>query len=147
MAGSGIHVHVDDREVRRVLRALERATGNLRPAFLEIGEALLQSHEERWSQEQSPEGEPWAPLSPRYQVRKKKHRDEILLLDETLRDTLRYQAGRDSLAFGTDRIYGATHQFGAPERGIPARPFLGLSGADKAIGDILRDHLARAARR
>lgn len=34
----------------------------------------------------------------------------------------RYQVQGGELWFGTDRVYGATYQFGHPEDGIPARP-------------------------
>ena len=61
----------------------------------------------------------------------------------TLHDTLRYQASASGVEIGTDRIYGATHQFGRGN--IPARPFLGLSAGDRQdILAIVRDHLARA---
>jgi len=52
--------------------------------------------------------------------------------------TLRYQVSRDSLAVGTDRRYGAMMQFGGSRTqyphlwgDIPARPYLGLSAADR----------------
>ncbi len=58
---------------------------------------------------------------------------------------LRYHATRDSLEFGTDRKYGATHQLGDQERGIPARPFLGIDDQDRdEILAILRRHLEEA---
>jgi len=41
-------------------------------------------------------------------------------------------------------VYAATHHFGDPRRGIPARPFLGVSRDARAV--ILQrvvDHLAR----
>ena len=78
--------------------------------------------------------------------------DELI----TLRDLLRYQAHGDRLEFGTDRIYGAVHQFGetaAEGRGsrhrrggawgdIPARPYIGLSSDDESeIEQIVADHL------
>ncbi|WP_241085742.1 phage virion morphogenesis protein [Candidatus Vondammii sp. HM_W22] len=52
---------------------------------------------------------------------------------------------RDSLEFGTDRKYGATHQLGDQERGIPARPFLGIDDQDRdEILAILQRHLEEA---
>ena len=113
------------------LEGLARRAANLRPALADIGEYLMLAHEERFDAQESPEGEPWAPLSERYRARKPRNRDKILVLDDVLASTLRYQAEADSLLFGTDRVYGATHQFGREEAGIPARPFLGLSSRDE----------------
>jgi len=46
------------------------------------------------------------------------------------------------IEFGTDVIYGPTHEFGAPERGIPARPFIAPS-AEEAFEGVPAD-LVRA---
>jgi phage gpG-like protein len=55
-----------------------------------------------------------------------------------------YQSGRDWTAVGTNLIYGATHQFGDEERGIPARPYLGLSDDDRrAVVRVLHIHIRR----
>jgi phage gpG-like protein len=55
---------------------------------------------------------------------------------------MRYQVSSDGLSFGTDRVYGATHQFGDPERNIPERPFLGVSSDDeREILEILSEYL------
>jgi len=71
-----------------------------------------------------------------------------------LQDTIRYQleASGTAVAVGTNRVYGAMQQFGGTRAqwphlwgDIPARPFLGLSPADKEeIIAILRRHLAAA---
>jgi phage virion morphogenesis protein len=141
--------------VLAALRELQRKGKNLRPAFEDIGEHLIVSHHDRWALEESPNGKKWAGLSPFYKERKEKHADKILLLHGHLRDTLRYQASASSLSFGTDRIYGAVHQFGAskgafgttrrgapiPWGDIPARPWLGLSMEDEGeILEIIADH-------
>ncbi len=61
-----------------------------------------------------------------------------------LRDTLRYQATAKQMELGTNRIYGATHQFGDPQRNIPERKWLGLSEADRRmIVEVLHDLLRR----
>ncbi len=82
------------------------------------------------------------PTLPGYQKRKKRNADLVLVLDGFLRGGLRYQAGNQSLEFGTDDIKAATHQFGDDDRNIPERPFLGISKADELeILAILGDHL------
>jgi phage virion morphogenesis protein len=145
MAGASIQIDIDDRQVTAVLGELIARGQDLEPAFREIGEYLDLVHRGRWDQQQAPDGTPWAPLNPAYQARKKRNADRILVLDGYLRDLLRYQASSDGLAFGTDRVYGATHQFGRPEAGIPARPFLGLSEEDgREVLEILARHLQGA---
>jgi phage virion morphogenesis protein len=175
MAGAALAINVefDDRQVREALKRLERAGGNLKPAFQDIGEYLLISHRERFDKEQAPDGTPWEPLADstlrrkmlkgvrRGKGQKRKTlttsqgtkagainalaRGKIMVERGDLRDLLRYQASGAGLQLGTDRIYGATHQFGDPARNIPARPFLGLSDQDQVeIMAILERHLQAA---
>lgn len=155
MAGSFIELTVDEADIVERLRRI--AASDRSDALHEIGKYLELSHRERWPLAQSPEGVPWAPLSEVTKARKAKNVDTILVESGDLRETLRYQlVGNDSLEFGTDRVYGAAHQFGMPkgyagttERGspipwgdIPARPFLGISDDDRtAILDILEGYL------
>ena len=61
-----------------------------------------------------------------------------------LQGSLRYVTGADSMAVGTNEVYGPTHQFGDDNRNIPARPFLGFPNADDVL-DIVENHLHRAA--
>lgn len=145
MAGAHISISVDVEPLAEALQRLLAAAGDLRPVFLDAGEALLTSHRRRFVDQVAPDGTPWAPLSERYRQRKRRLRDRILVLDGHLKDTLRYQASPHELLVGTDRIYGATHQFGRPEARIPARPFLGLSAADVSeLEQLIADHLAEA---
>lgn len=144
MAGASVSIDIDDEEVVAVLRQLQEKTEDLSEAFADIGEYLLDSHKDRFDQQTAPDGTPWAPLSPAYKKRKKKNADQILLLEGHLKTTLRYQASATDLLLGTNRIQGATHQFGDDERGIPARPFLGLSDDDRdevvaILGEFLLD--------
>ena len=173
-ASLNLQIAIDDRPIREALERLIEAGADLEPAFAKIGEYLDPATRERFDREQAPDGTPWEPLSDATLRRKmlkgvKRGRGQkrrrlttragntksgaiarlaqarILVESGDLRDTLHYLATADRLKFGTDRKYGATHQFGDPERNIPARPFLGLSDADRAeIVAILREHLERA---
>jgi phage virion morphogenesis protein len=160
MAGTFLQVDIDDRRIAEAFDELRRHGADLRPAFDDIGQHLDRSHRERWDREESPDGERWAPLSPATQASKPKNADKILILNAHLRDTLAAQATARSLRFGTNRIYGAVHQFGAakgafgrtarggpiPWGNIPARPYLGVSAEDETeILAILADHLAVSA--
>jgi phage virion morphogenesis protein len=132
MAGARLVIDGSTAPVLAVLNELIRRGQDLREPFAAVGEYLRRSHDERWARGVDAAGDPWADLNPDYQARKPKHADKVLVLEGYLRDSLLYQADADSLEFGTNSIYGATHQFGAEERGIPARPFLGLSDEDEA---------------
>lgn len=137
MAGSHFDFRMEgDRELRRALNRFIQRAQNLKPVFSDIGEMLLLSHRERWDDEVAPDGTPWEQLSDKYKASKRKREsnghDKILVLDTFLRDDgLSYSAAHSGLEFGTDKIYGATHQFGDPDRNIPARPFLGISDDDE----------------
>jgi len=79
----------------------------------------------------------------------------------TLSTTINYRAGRDDVVIGSDRIQSAVMQFGArkgefgrtrrdgpiPWGNIPARPFLGLSNADRrTVIEVLGRYIVRRGR-
>lgn len=132
MAGSFIAIsHHGVADAFDLLAKLYQKTGDLSEPLADIGEGLLLSHRDRWDAQESPEGEPWAQLSEKYRARKPRHADEILRLNDDLRDTLDYQVDPQALYFGTPMVYGAAHQFGRPEINLPERRVLGLSDGDK----------------
>ncbi|MFZ1326220.1 MAG: phage virion morphogenesis protein [Candidatus Contendobacter sp.] len=142
MAGASIEITVHDADIRKLLEQLQAKLGDLTPVFRDLGEALTLSHRERFARAVAPDGTPWPALSPRYRASKKKNQDKLLVLDGWLRQ-LHYQAAPDALRIGTDRLYGATHQFGDPSRHLPARPFLGLDEAERAhVMEVLLEWLA-----
>lgn len=112
MAGASITLDIDDREVLDALNALARRGSDLRPALQEIGEQLVQSTKDRFAEQKAPDGTRWEELSPKYQARKKKNQDLILVLNGYLVDSIRYQANAEELRVGSDRKYAAAHQFG-----------------------------------
>ncbi|MBL0456839.1 phage virion morphogenesis protein [Aeromonas enteropelogenes] len=132
MAGSFIAIsHNGVADAHELLAKLYQQTGDLSEPLADIGEGLMLSHRDRWDAQENPEGEPWAPLSEKYRARKPRHADEILRLNDDLRDTLDYQVDPQALYFGTPMVYGAAHQFGRPEINLPERRVLGLSDGDK----------------
>ena len=145
MAGASVRVRVDDKRVREALDRLVRAGGNMEDALADIGEHLIRSHRDRFARGVDPEGRAWQPLKPGSRARKRKNADKVLIESGMLMESLHYNVAPDRLEFGTDRIYGATHQFGRPEANIPARPFLGISREDEAeILNIIEDRILRA---
>lgn len=149
MAGARIDINTEGATaVSDVLTQLVKNLDNLAPALGNVGEHLMLTHRDHFDEQRSPDGDPWQPLSPDYGKRKKKNKDKILRLNDILRDTFAYNVGDESLEFGTNMEYGATHQFGGTSdmnprlSAIPARPFLGLSQDDeKEVIEILSDFL------
>lgn len=173
-ASLGITIEIDDQEIHRALERLTRAGGDMKDAFSAIGEYLDLATRARFDAERGPDGERWEPLAEstlrsNMLTGVKRNKDgsrrsltkrgggtkagairklagkQVLVESGDLRDTLRTQASATSLLFGTDRKYGATHQFGDDDRNIPARPYLGINDEDKGeILAILQAHLAQA---
>jgi phage virion morphogenesis protein len=145
MAGAQSYVTIDDKEVRKDLEEFMEKCGNLRVPLKAFGEHMLLVTEERFSGEHGPSGIAWMPLSPA--TLKTKKGTKILTENSNLRDRIIYSADARKMAYGTNVVYGAIHQFGGQAgRGrkvsIPARPFLGMDEADmeewrRAIIDYL----------
>jgi len=150
MAGVRYSVRLNDSEIQEALNQLIKRGTDLTPAMANIGEELLISHDQRFRDQKSPDGIPWAPLSEATKSLKSKNVDTILVLNHVLSGTLNYQASSDNLLFGSPLEYAATHQFGRttspnsmiPNKEIPARPFLGVDESDRdMILDTLSDYL------
>lgn len=109
---SGVTLTLDYRDAMHVLLGMEQQLRHPEPMLDKMGEALLDFHRQRFKDQESPSGEAWQELSRRYKKRKKRNKDKILVLDGTLRNTLRWQIRGNEMLFGTDRPYGAIHQFG-----------------------------------
>ncbi|KDD80912.1 phage virion morphogenesis protein [Glaesserella parasuis] len=128
-----IHIKLD---ADQALRGLHRTAQNLQQGkklFGVLGETLRSIHKDRFEKEQaSPDGEKWTPLSAKYQAKKRKNADKILIHDGYLKNLLRFQATNEGVTFGSDRKYARLHHFGSNKAsgkgsGIPARPWLGVS--------------------
>ncbi|ELX4136197.1 phage virion morphogenesis protein [Vibrio vulnificus] len=150
MAGVRYSVRINDAEIQDALNQLIKRGLDLAPAMANIGEELLISHDQRFRDQKSPDGVPWAPLSETTKSLKAKNVDTILVLNGVLSGTLNYQASSDNLLFGSPLEYAATHQFGRtttansmiPNKEIPARPFLGVDDGDREmILETLSDYL------
>ncbi|MBN5414448.1 phage virion morphogenesis protein [Serratia marcescens] len=110
MAGSTLTF--DYQDALNTLLRTQAALADPAPLLADMGEKLLEFHQQRFKEQKSPDGTSWADLSPRYKKSKRKNKDKILTLDGPLRNTLRWQINAEELLFGTDRVYGAIHQFG-----------------------------------
>lgn len=183
MTGTTISITVDDREVLAALGRLVARSRDLRPAFADIGAALVLSTRRRFDATTGPDGVKWAANSPvtlarfaagpdgrritnqdgrlrkaaalRLAYKKPLHGHTLLL-----RDRIAWRADSSGVTIGTNVVYAAAQQFGMkrgyagsnrrgrpiPWGDIPARPFLGLSEADRReVLDILGAHLLPGA--
>ena len=112
MAGANITYELTSQGALSVLQAAADALGSPRPLLRDIGEALLHSTQDRFTSQTDPDGNAWAPLSPRYQRRKKYNAGKILTLRGYLRNTLTFQVGENEVAVGSNRAYAARMHFG-----------------------------------
>lgn len=152
MAGVEIKIDVKDDKAQKKLRALLRKTSDLSPVLDTIGESLLNSTDDRFKSQTSPEGAKWAAHSPRtIQARLARSKSApltILRMRGHLVGSIAKQVSGDTLKVGTNKDHGAIHQFGGKAgRGrkvtIPARPYIGMSADDwTEVNAILDDFLA-----
>ena len=85
---------------------------------------------------------PWPPLVPAT-LRRKPAGLKILERSGRLRRSIQTRTESSRLVASTDLPYAAAHQFGAPRRRLPARPFLVLTPADtEAIAQSVTDSLS-----
>lgn len=150
-----IRIELKADEVDAALTLLVASMSDLTPVMQEIGDFLLASTEARYDKGVSPDGAAWAPKSPATLARYAKGEDAVdprpLFKTGTMRRTLSYEAGADSVLIGSNAIQAAMMQFGAakgalgptsPWGDIPARPYLGLSESDETgIVRIVEDWL------
>lgn len=151
---ANISVFVDDSEVQNLLRELGDRANDLTPAMKQIGEYMRMRTEENFAREMTPDGRAWRSIGNSQSIartfaKKQKNGGIMKMLQDRgdLRSSIAYQVEPRSVFIGTNIkvgawSLGAIHQYGAPRRNIPARPFLGVNQADREeITMILRDYL------
>lgn len=169
---TGVSIKVEDSAIQAALRRLSDANAGLVPAAMKsIGQYMLAATRQRFQAEQAPDGTPWAPLNPDYAAGKRGSKIlQGLGLAGGLLGSITAQVDGSSLRIGTNKVYGAIHQFGgvivpkaypalvfrmggklcwARKVTIPARPYLGVSATDRAeipllVQDVL-DGLAKGS--
>jgi len=172
MSGASFTIAFQPGRVITAMAALNAALRSPEPLLRAIGVGLLRNTQDRFDAETAPDGSRWAPLSPGYIPFK---RGAGILRGAGMRGGLQGSITSDvsggAVIIGTNKIYGAVHQFGAtitPKGAgvlvlrdykgrafgrarsvtIPARPYLGLSARDEeTILEITEDHLERVLRR
>lgn len=148
---TGVRVTINDRELNQVLRRLARLGGEPGRFLKPIGRQLINSTNERARREVSPDFTPWPELTPAYAATKRG--SHMMRESGNLLGSLTREVEGNTLRVGTNRIYGAIHQFGGQAgRGrkvtMPARPWLGLSRDDiTMIREEFEEFALRATRR
>lgn len=154
-----IEVKIDNSRVVAALDRLSRAAANPRPAWLAIGESLVESTKKRFETSTAPDGSRWAPNRPATYLGMvnafgKSHFGKTgrlnakgatraagkkPLIGETrnLSTQIHYETNAEGLRVGSPMVYAAMQQFGGKKSrfpnlwgDIPARPFLGISHSD-----------------
>ncbi|NIZ13917.1 phage virion morphogenesis protein [Phaeobacter sp. HF9A] len=153
------------------LKQLDGRLDDMSPVLQGLGEYLVQSTQDRMLKGQQPDGRPFAPRSETtlavYAAKGFRFGAQPLNKSGEMRQQLHYQASATGLTWGSNAIQAAVMQFGAakgtfgtyegkgfggttptisiPWGDIPARPFLGISDADRgAVNEELEDWLGDA---
>ncbi len=143
-------------KLEKLVKQAENKAGLLK----NIGEALLETTDQRFDDEKDPQGKAWAPLKP-LTVELRGASGPILTRTGRLRGSLNYDVSGDTLKLGPSAIHGAVHQFGAtitakgkplrmPMQGggakyarkvtVPPRPYVGFGAEDeKATTETAQD--------
>lgn len=167
MAGVLLETKINADAARRVFSQLSLVVADTAPVMRAIGTGLVENVHHRFETQAGPGGEPWAPLNPEYAKIK---RGPGILRESGMRGglmgSITRRASRDTVEIGTNKIYGAIHQFGGiilpvhakklrfmlagglvqmDQVTIPARPYLGIDQDDeRVILETLVDALDRA---
>lgn len=139
---SGVQIEVTLQGIERVQAALGRlATTDLEYLVHEVGEYLTNSTKDRMDHGVAPDGSPWQPWSATYAATR--HDGHSLLISSmSLQESIGNISSGLVASVGAHMIYAAIHQTGGKAgRGhkvtIPARPYLGLSDADRDAVEAL----------
>jgi len=151
-----IDIVFDGQGVLQALTKLQATTDDMTPIMQEIAGVLADETEQAFENETAPDGTPWPALADSTIKQREKHGSwpgKVLQITAGgLAPSISSEYGRDYAAVGTNKVYGAIHQFGGQAGRnqsvtIPARPYLGVSDeGGQEILDIVRDHLLLAAK-
>lgn len=152
----------DDAEALAYLGQLAAKLGDLTPVMQDLGEYLVVSTKSRFASSTAPDGTPWAANSlttlarygRMYKGASKAVAGKKPLIGESRRlsGEIHAVSTSTSVTVGSSLVYAGVQQFGAgkgtlgprsPWGDIPARPYLGLSTADRGnVLAIVREYLA-----
>jgi len=158
-----ITIDLQDADITHALGALEKVTTDLAPALKLIGRKLVESTEQRFIDRRAPDGKPWLGNSDLTIARKGfdhpliggKQGGDKGRRTQMLQHQNHAQVADNVLMVGNTMEYSAMQQFGGTKvdfphlwGDIPARPFIGLSKADRQmVVEQISDAIERAVAR
>lgn len=139
-----INASVDNAEVMLELQRLNRAVSNMQPVFNDIGNVIKTEIENTFTDQKSPDGINWKPLSPVTIARRHNHSNVPLNDTGKLKNSFTYIATNNSVKIGANVPYAAMMNYGGSRTtfrhlwgDIPARPFL----PSKELPQIWQDEI------
>ena len=141
MAETTIYVHIDDREVVKLLKQLEATGKDMTPVMRTIAGIMADAVEQNFEKEGRPDH--WQPLALSTIKQREKHGHwpgQMLQRTGSLASSVTIKFDANSASVGTNKVYAAIHQFGGlagrnQSARIPAHPFLVLDNDD--INEII----------
>lgn len=134
----------DLRQVERLKAALQKVSAqSFRPMMESLAHEVETQTLDRFNRGEGPEG-PWEDWSEKYAERVAGQRTKILVRrgSSGLMGSIRGERRGNSMLIGSHMPHAATHQYGDDARGIPARPYLGITPEDESdLVDIVNDFI------
>lgn len=171
MTGAQLSLTIEDHDITAALGRLNMLSGPTRIGLMRaIGVGLVETTQSRFDTATDPDGSAWKSLLPAYAAVK---RGPGILREAGMRGGLQGSitfavTSASTVEVGTNKVYGAVHQFGAkivPKNGkalvfrignrlvraasvtIPARPYLGFGAADREmVQDVVEFTVAKLLR-
>lgn len=159
-----ITIEANPAPILAALQKLSKNYSNMAPVMDVIGQALVNSAEDRFKEGKGPDNQVWKPLSEVTLSRRRKEGKGAKPLRDTgvLMNSLTRNFGRDWVEVGSPEPYAAFQHYGArkgafgrgsyktrrgsfpiPWGDVPGRPYLGLNQEDEEdIMDILQRFLS-----
>lgn len=113
---TGVQIRIEDEAVNAAIDRVAKAGGDTRPLMEEFVGAMLFSVERRFETESSPDGQPWAPLSPRTAAKriggKRRGTENKLRVSGRLYQSITGEASAREAAVGSNLLYAAIQQTG-----------------------------------
>lgn len=136
MAGDGVAYRWDDEDLQALVRKSIGRVDNMTPVMKSFADYMVTRTDDRFKDEEDPDGSDWTELAPVTKARKAKKNkiDKILQQDGYLR-LVHPHADQDSSGVYSNLVYAAIHNRGGmagPGKTveIPKREFIGFNQAD-----------------
>lgn len=147
-------IEINDYEILAALTQLARNVDHLEPALDAIGELVDNSIQLNFADQHDPDGNNWAELSAATLENRRGGSGQIMRDTGLLNRSITHNPTDTAVEIGTDKAYANMMQFGGKKSDypwlwgdIPARPFVGVSDADRGqILDLIGHYLERAIR-